>query len=262
MTPLEFNKALDILKTNEIALRDNYDAVFHLTSAAKGAEEFYTKANNLARRESLDEAISKDSDTLNAWIGHPHLRVIDNTSNFEDKMRRLITEISSFIGEPEPYEIERKFLIEYPNLEKLIKMNNCQKVEIIQTYLNTNGQDEVRIRQRGLGKSFTYTKTVKKRISDIKRIETESRISKDEYLSLLLDADITKRQIRKTRYCLMYKSLYFEIDIYPFWNDKAIMEIELRDKNQEIIIPSFIKIIKEVTNDVAYFNSNLASKNI
>ena len=34
-----------------------------------------------------------------------------------------------------------------------------------------------------------------------------------------------KKQIRKTRYCLTYESQYFEIDIYPFWNDKAIVEI-------------------------------------
>ena len=47
-------------------------------------------------------------------------------------------------------------------------------------------------------------------------IGIEKRLSKDEYLSLLMNADITKQQIRKTRYCLIYKNQYFEIDIYPF----------------------------------------------
>jgi len=38
-------------------LRENrYDAVLHLTTAAKGAESFYTKSNNAARRETIEEA--------------------------------------------------------------------------------------------------------------------------------------------------------------------------------------------------------------
>ena len=33
-----------------------YDLVLHLQSTANGAEEFYTKANNAARTETLEEA--------------------------------------------------------------------------------------------------------------------------------------------------------------------------------------------------------------
>ena len=64
-------------------------------------------------------------------------------------MKHLISEISSFLGEPEPFEIERKFLIEYPDIEALEKNPNCKKVEIIQTYLNSGNGDEIRVRQRG-----------------------------------------------------------------------------------------------------------------
>ena len=83
-------------------------------------------------------------------------------------------------------------------------------------------------------------------------------MTKDEYLKLLLDADTSKNQIRKTRYCLVYKNQYFEIDIFPFWQDKAIMEIELNDEKQEINFPKFIKVLKEVTDDEKYFNASLA----
>ncbi|MDE6583746.1 MAG: AAA family ATPase [Clostridia bacterium] len=259
MTQNEFNRALKILDTTEIQLRDSYDAVFHLVTAAKGAEEFYN-FDNEARLEMPNEAIKKDDDTLNAWIGHPHIRVIDNSTDFETKMHRLMNEISNFLGTPDPFEIERKFLIEYPNLETLEKMPNCQKVDIIQTYLKSvNSNEETRIRQRGNNGSYIYTKTTKRKINDIKRIETESRITKDEYLKLLLDIDTDKRQIRKTRYCLMYENQYFEIDIYPFWKDKAIMEIELHDEKQEIKLPSFIKVIKDVTGESEYLNSHIAS---
>jgi CYTH domain-containing protein len=50
-----------------------------------------------------------------------------------------------------------------------------------------------------------------------------------------MDADPSCRPIRKTRYCLTYKNQYFEIDVYPFWNDKAIIEIEQSDEGAEII---------------------------
>lgn len=92
----------------------------------------------------------------------------------------------------------------------------------------------------------------------MKRVEIERRLSQAEYLNLLMDADTSRKQIRKTRYCLTYKNQYFEIDIYPFWNDKAIAEIELSDENAEIVFPKQIKVIKEVTDDDSYKNASLA----
>jgi len=56
----------------------------------------------------------------------------------------------------------------------------------------------------------------------------------------------------------MYKNQYFEIDIYPFWNDKAIVEIELRNEDQNILFPKDFKIIKEITDDITYSNYRLA----
>ena len=256
---LEFNSILSSINKNEIELRDNYDAVFHLVSAAKGAEDFYTLENNKARTETIEEAIAIDNKLIEAWNGHPHFRIIDNSSNFEDKMKKLLKEISLFLGEPEPYEIERKFLIQFPNISWLNK--NCKKIEIVQTYLNSNKNEEVRVRQRGINGNYIYTKTIKKYINNLKRIEIEKRLSKDEYLESLMDADISKYPIRKTRYCLIYKNQYFEIDIYPFWNDKAIVEIELNNEKQEIEFPEQLKIIKEVTSNNNYKNSMLATIN-
>jgi len=73
-----------------------------------------------------------------------------------------------------------------------------------------------------------------------------------------MEADTSKKQIRKTRYCLTYESQYFEIDVYPFWDDKAIIEIELSNENAEITFPDYIKVIKEVTDDDRYKNASLA----
>ena len=255
----EYEQMLKYLGLNEVELRDNYDAVFHLVTTAIGAKQYYSLENNKARYESIDEAIISDKRTLEAWTGHPHLRVIDNSTDFEGKMRRLIKEISAFLGEDMPYEIERKFLIKYPNLNKLKEMAS-KKIEIIQTYLESNPDNELRLRQRGDGTNFVYTKTRKWKVDDIKRVEFESRISKEEYLSMLMDAKTEITQIRKSRYCIVYKNHYMEIDIFPFSKDKAILEIELNEEQQAYQLPNFIEVIKEVTDDDNYKNVNLAIK--
>ena len=258
MNEREFAQTLESLGTNEIELRDNYDAVFHLVTAAKGAEEYYTTANNSARTETVSEAAALDDKLIAAWTGHPHFRVIDNCTSFEDKMKRLIAEISSFLGEPEPFEIERKFLIEYPDVKWLDSLPNCQRIEIIQTYLKSDNDEEVRVRQRGYDGHYIYFQTIKRKVSESKRVEIERRLSEREYVRLLMDADTTRRQIRKDRYCLTYENQYFEIDVYPFWKDKAIAEIELSEENAEIKFPEQIKVLKEVTDDESYKNASLA----
>lgn len=258
MNEVEFAETMNFINSNEVELRDNYDAVFHLVTAAKGAEEFYTTVNNSARTETVAEATELDNRLISAWTGHPHLRVIDNSFSFEDKMKKLIAEISSFLGEPEPYEIERKYLIEYPDIKWLEGNSTCQRIEIIQTYLKSRSDEEMRVRQRGVDGHYIYFQTIKKKVSNLKRVEIERRLSQAEYLNLLMDADTSRKQIRKTRYCLTYKNQYFEIDIYPFWNDKAIAEIELSDENAEIVFPKQIKVIKEVTDDDSYKNASLA----
>ena len=260
MSELEFAALLREFSMTEVELRDRYDAVFHMVTAAKGAERFYTTANNKVRTESPEQARALDDKLLAAWTGHPHLRVIGNTGSFEDKLKHLVAEIRSFLGEPRPMEIERKFLIEYPDIKWLESLPNCRKVDIIQTYLRPQGEYEVRVRQRGEKGSYFYFKTRKRTLSDATRIEMEERLSQDEYLRTLMDADPSRRPIRKTRYCLTWEERYYEVDIYPLWNDRAIMELELRDENEPIRLPPRLKLIREVTNDPAYRNSALALK--
>jgi CYTH domain-containing protein len=241
-----------------VELRDNYDAVFHLVTAAKGAEKHYTTANNTARTETVEQAAALDDKLIAAWTGHPHLRVIDNATDFEDKLKRLMAEIRSFLGEPEPFEIERKFLIEYPDVAALEKLPNCQRVEIIQTYLTAPEGEESRVRQRGIDGNYIYFQTTKKKVTDVKRVEVERRLSQSEYLRLLMDADPNCRSIRKTRYCLTFENQYFEIDVYPFWKDKAVVELELADESAQIRFPGFLSVIREVTDDENYKNASLA----
>lgn len=258
MTEAEFALVCNSLGLDEITLRDSYDAVFHLVTAAKGAEEFYTTANNSARTETAEQAAAMDDKLIAAWTGHPHLRVIGNDRDFDGKMKNLIHEIAGFLGEPEPYEIERKYLIDYPDIRYLESLTTCRKVEIIQTYLNAEPGCELRVRQRGENGNYLYYRTEKRRVNDVRRVELERRLTEREYLTALMDADTALHPIRKTRYCLTWEEQYFEIDIYPFWTDKAIVEIELTDENQPVSMPDFLRVQKEVTDDKRYSNYALA----
>ena len=258
MSDEEFRYVLDQLGTSEIELRDHYDAVFHLVTAANGAEEFYTLANNAARYETVEEAIAVDNGLIASWTGHPHLRVIDNRYDFQGKMMALITEISAFLGEPRPLETKRKYLIEYPDVRELEQRPNCQSVDILQAYLKSEIPGEmIRIRQRGRDGSYVYFKT-RKRMVDGKRIELEERLTKNEYLELLMQADPDYRPIRKQRYCLSENGLYYNIDIYPQWTDQALMDIELYDREETVHFPEGIHVIREVTGEKEFTNPYIA----
>ena len=258
-----------ILESKNLTITDaynRYDAVLHLVTAADGAEQFYqwndpTKdsvGNNAARYESPEEARIKDKKTLDAWIGHPHLRVFDNSTDFDGKIKRVVEEVFSLLGEPIPSEIERKYLIKKPTDKELNSLGCISVTNIIQTYLKSKDGVERRVRQRGTkesGYSFYYTE--KKNISEGIRSEKEEKISANEYISLMAEADTSMHQISKTRHCFVYDKKYFELDIYPFSDEYAILEIELNNINEQFTLPP-LGVIKEVTNDESFRNYHLA----
>ena len=158
---------------------------------------------------------------------------------------------------PERLEIERKYLIRMPRVDYL--RQNAQPSQIEQTYLlRTEPQINARVRKRGNQGAWVYTHTRKVRISDLTRIEDEREIGEEEYCALLRQADPERKVIRKTRWVLPYRGQNFEIDIFPFWDDRALMEIELEDEGQAVYLPSEIEILREVTADRRYTNAALS----
>jgi len=93
-----FEKIITEVGLNLESILSGYDGVVHLVTAADGAENFYTTKNNKARVESsLEEARRADKKTLDAWFGHPNLKIIDNSTDFENKMQRLLKEVIELI---------------------------------------------------------------------------------------------------------------------------------------------------------------------
>lgn len=152
-------------------------------------------------------------------------------------------------------EIERRYLIFMPD-EDTLKMLPCS--EIVQTYLLGCVGSTERVRKRCFGDSSVYTHTIKQRISAVSRREDEHEIDEKEYLRLLGRADSRRNTIHKKRYCLSYLGRLFEIDIFSFWEDRAIMEIELSSEEENFALPPEIRIIKEITSDKRYTNAALA----
>ena len=80
-------------------LRDRrYDAVIHLVTAADGAEHFYSAETNAVRSETAQRARELDALVLQAWRGHPTLHVIDNSTDFDGKIERIIGAVCKSLG--------------------------------------------------------------------------------------------------------------------------------------------------------------------
>ena len=155
-------------------------------------------------------------------------------------------------------EIERKFLIEMPNRASLLSNRGAQESEILQTYLLSEKGVSARVRSRTTKGNTVYTHTEKIRISDLSHIENETEISEEEYLALLKKADPSCRSILKTRITFPHEGHLMEIDIYPFWTEQAILEIELNSEDEQVSVPAYIKILRDVSADLRFKNHALA----
>lgn len=168
--------------------------------------------------------------------------------------------MESFDINKAPLEIERKFLIEYPDIDKLKEMEGYHSRHIEQTYLlSTDSFVGGRIRHITEDGRTSYVYTFKQKVSDITRREFERELTEAEYLDLLGHKNPDTITIEKDRHIFDYDGLTYELDIYTFWDDKATLEAEVNSEDTPIPIPPCVKLIREVTHDRRYNNSQLAA---
>lgn len=148
-------------------------------------------------------------------------------------------------------EIERKFLIRYPALPIPGEVS-CEAIE--QAYLKTPLNLSERVRARG----GRFYHTVKRHVSGACAEEREVEITRAEYLGYLKRRDPLCAVIRKTRRVFLYQGQTFELDLFPFWNDRALLEIELPAEDTPVTLPPFLHLIREVTQDPRYKNHAIA----
>ena len=157
-------------------------------------------------------------------------------------------------------EIERKYVIEKPSVEKMRACDGYTSSEIVQIYLTSPAGITRRIRSRVYPDRTLYFETSKVRIDNISSHEYERKIDKAEFDSLSRLADPARSPIIKTRHTFAYSNQLFEIDVYPEWEHTCIMETELETRDTEVKMPDFIHIIAEVTGDKRYSNASMSRK--
>jgi CYTH domain-containing protein len=244
----------------EVKLRDRYLGIIHLVTAADGAEEFYTGENNTARIETPEEAIHLDRRTRESWLGHPHLKIIDNRTDFEGKIRRAFTAIAQLLGIPAPSARKERFIVRGIVDEEL---PTHQAVRIEQVYLrSTNRDEEVCIRKRGHEDSFLYflRRTRKAPFA----ATSEELIDEQQFMNLgKLIAPKTDPVI-KDRICFLWGNQHFELDRYRGNNEGlAVLAVEavgIEEEEAKPQIPPFITIETNITGNPRYAEKAMAMK--
>lgn len=157
-------------------------------------------------------------------------------------------------------EIERKYIIEMPDVSVLSQQPEYTVSGILQIYIQGAIGETHRVRRRDFSDRVVCTETRKIRIDKISSTEIEGEISIEEFDRLALTILDGTQPINKLRHTFIYEGQIFEIDVYPQWKNTAIMETELDDPKKEVKIPSFINIVREVTGNKAYSNAGMSRR--
>lgn len=163
-----------------------------------------------------------------------------------------------------PLEIEYKYLIRFPDIDILKKQPSYKKEAMCQMYLllpYENGQRNIRCRIRKVenGENTRYIKTFKETVTDLTRIETETEIDKEEYDKLTLFRNPDTFPIVKERHSFSLSGFVYEVDVFPFWQDRAYLEVEVSSEEITPPIPEFIDVIRDISHDKRFRNSALAA---
>jgi hypothetical protein len=274
ISPEQWEKILQRNGWNEIELRDTrYHQIIHMVSAANGAEEFYTLEDHAARSEGLDLARMLDKKAAQAWVGHPYFDVVDNSTDFETKIYRMIGVVCSKLGVNVQDRLSQnskkvKFLVRGPLPPNETFPPGFQDFSIFHDYLKVSSpRMQARLRKRGQKGRWTYTYTVRRPELNNQIVEVKTALSHRDYLNMLAQKDHKHMTVCKTRRCFLLNDQYFQLDIYkqpshPRCKGLILLETYSTLSGNEMTnrLPSFLNIVKEVTGDASYSMFNLSLK--
>jgi len=255
MPEKDFSDILKRKKITEMELRDRYSGVIHLITAADGADRYYTNQNNPARIETPEEAIEIDKKIRECWLGHPRLKIIDNSTDFEGKLNRTFTAIANILGIPSPLPITERFLVESFE-ENMLPIH--QTIYIEKIYIkskNKHGRERIMIKKRGQNNRYLYF------LSRKGMTEEDEILTEQEYLTLKRLMDPKTHVIIKERKCFFWNKQYCELDIYKDESGISILKLEpLQERSNgiNIDIPPFIRVSKKITGLPEFDEDHLA----
>ncbi|XP_020815541.1 TRPL translocation defect protein 14 isoform X2 [Drosophila serrata] len=260
-------------KWNPVEMRDNrYNQILHLVSAANGAEDFYSTEDHACRSEGVDLARELDYKSAAAWVGHPYFDVIDNSTNFEAKMNRMIESVCQKLG----IDIGDRLQATSRKLKYLVaalpadsEFPPFQDFEVVHHYLQSAGPKvQARLRKRGQKNHWSYIHTQRRpNVHGQTRIEVKTQLTHRDYMNLLAQRDDAHFTIYKKRRCFLINNQYFQLDIYkepghPRCKGLVLLETysSLTGDALKNCMPKFLNIVKEVTGDPDYSMFNLSLK--
>ena len=254
---------IEILKGFDLKLEDinpRYDMVVHLVTAAKGKEEAYTFANNAARYETIEEARAMDDMALMAWQTHPNRAIIGNENEFEVKMIKAIQSVFEYLGEGTPVEKFSKYLIEVDDelLKKIAGEANYSESHIVQHYLRSENGYERRIRSRQTGEDIMYSYSEANYLSTNERVKVDKVLTERQYKDYFHEVDTDLNVIDKMRYSFISNGIFYKLDVFDFDTSKGILSIDEPADEGDIVLPDYIRVVKDVTGDLNYKNYYLA----
>ena len=250
----EWSQFLNERNVSSADIRESrYNAVFHLVTAAEGAEKYYTLENNEARTESPEQARELDKKGRLAWLGHPKLFVIDNTTDFEGKLNKLVSIATELVGLPSTSkQITVKYLLQQgkiPDIASFPKELDYQLFDVEKVYLydteNTEYAEEysfIRKRThlskdgtRSLGTSYGLT-TVHITESG-KQIEVKRIITPREYNAAYKTRDENRHVVKQRRISFLWNMKSFNVHLYqePLnVKDLGIVHVQQQENSDDI----------------------------
>ncbi|CAL4118767.1 unnamed protein product, partial [Meganyctiphanes norvegica] len=256
---------------NPVDLRDTrYNQIIHMVSAAVGAEAFYSIEDHACRSESVDLAKMLDHKAAEAWVGHPYFDVIDNSTEFDTKIRRCINAVCQKLVIDTGDRLENnarklKFLVKGSLPEDKI-FPSFQDFNVEHIYLRTNSRKmQARLRKRGKNGNNSYTHTIRKPEQLGQVVEVKTQISTRDYNNMSAQADDHHFPIYKTRRCFLYNNQYFQLDIYqepchPRCRGLLLLETYTTLSPEELRkrIPEFLGPVEDVKGKPNYSMFNLS----
>ncbi|KAF0720680.1 Aste57867_105 [Aphanomyces stellatus] len=264
LTPEQWEDLKSAHDLDTVTLRDTrYNAVFHLVTAAKGAEAYYTLSNNNSRYESVEGAIDADNRLCHAWVGHPKLFVFDNSTSFEAKMQRLIATAANLTGLPSTVKTAKKYLLKSIPTSWPIHVEEFEVEKVYLSVLPTTEQgtkdyDFVRCRtQYGLP---SYGMTTVRYLEDSDEpVHLKRVLSAREYAYAVRHRkDLARQVIKQRRICFLWKNQSFNIHWYKEPTtiaNQGIVHVQAADINTPVEIPSFLDVECELDRSHAFYSA-------
>lgn len=198
--------------------------------------------DHACRSEGVELARELDYKSAAAWVGHPYFDVIDNSTNFETKMNRMIESVCQKLGIDTRDRLQAtsrklKFLGQYfvknfsydshiliaiaftilvKGLPPASVFPAFQDFDVEHHYLLSGGPKvQARLRKRGQNNHWSYIHTQRRPdVNNRERIEVKTQLTHRDYMNLLAQVDKAHFPIYKTRRCFLINNQYFQLDIY------------------------------------------------